>query len=235
MNSEQDHIELFDRVFNNLATQEEKDAFERQLASDEEFANDFEAYKVGRRTLEIEGFKADIAEVRSGANRKKSLLVRLVPIGIAASILLGIVIFNKNQSTPHLALFEQHFSPYPYLFQARTGNSSQSDVGKAISKYQQGNYEEALSLLPADTQNDTITFFKGVSFLALKQADSALQNFNRLPKTNFIFDEEMLWYKGLTYLLLQEEDSSVVYLQSIPSDSRHQSDAEAIIQQLQSK
>ena len=233
MSSEQDHIELFDRISQGQATSEERDAFEQQLANDDEFARDYEAYKVGRRALDIAGFKADIAEVRGGEQRKKSILVRLIPIGIAASILFGVVIFNRNQSPSHLALFEEHFSPYPYLFQDRTSSASQSNEAAAVDKYQNGKYEEALSLFPVIVKNDTTLFFKGLSFLALQQADSALQQFDQLPKTNFILDEEVRWYKGLAYLLLQEEDSAVFYLQSVPKSSQHHSDVEAIIQELQ--
>ncbi|MDW3193959.1 MAG: hypothetical protein R8G66_16415 [Cytophagales bacterium] len=232
MSSEQDHIELFDRISQGQATSEERDAFGKQLASDNEFARDYEAYKVGRRALDIEGFITDIGEVRGGEQRKKSILVRLIPIGIAASILLGVVIFNRNQSPSHLALFEEHFSPYPYLFQDRTGSASQSDEAAAVNKYQNGKYEEALSLFPVIVKNDTTLFFKGLSFLGLQQADSALQLFDQLPKTNFILNEEVRWYKGLAYLLLQEEDSAIFYLQSIPVSSQHQPDAEAITQEL---
>lgn len=232
MSIENHHIDLFDRVVSNQATAKELAEFERQKTEDEALVKDFEAYKVARRALELEGFKTEIDQIRTANKRKTVVFKKLVPIGIAASLLLGIFVFNTRQDQSSMTLFKQHFEPYPYLFQVRNRDNSPSMGEKAMLAYQKRKYAEALTFFPSKSESDTLLFFKGVSFLGVHKADSALQTFNHIGNKTSIFREEIVWYKGLTHLLLENQDSSTYFFQIVPDDSRHKPAADKLILEL---
>lgn len=235
MSIENSHIALFDRVVSNQATAQELAKFERQKSKNEAFAKDFEAYKVARLALDLRGFKTEINQVRTADKRKTIVFKRLIPIGIAASLLLGVFLFNTRQDLSSMALFEQHFEPYPYLFQVRNKDDSPSTGDKAMLNYQKRKYAEALSFFPAKSESDTLLFFKGVSFLGVHKADSALHTFNHIVNETSIFREEIVWYKGLTHLLLENQDSSTYFFQIVHDDSRHKPAADKLILELKKK
>ncbi len=231
MSTERDYIELFDRVIDQQLTTEELAEFERLITENQEVAEDFEAYKVARRALEIEGLKTDLAEIRNAKKRHVTIVKRLIPIGVAASILLGISLFNTRRDISPITLFEQHFEPYPYLFNSRNKPNNVTKPAGALDLYQQKRYEEASGLFPESITNDTLLFFKGINHLALTQPDSALHTF-KLINSSSIFREEVLWYQGLGHLALDQPDSTTYYLEQISDTSKRRKFANSLLDEM---
>ena len=105
--SEEEKIALFDAYSRNEMSLEDRADFERLLEKNEEFAADFEAYKLLAGEIVDSQEYAEISRGLKGIHKdlydkKKPLLLRpkfLVPMGIAASIALIITIWSPQEGS----------------------------------------------------------------------------------------------------------------------------------------
>ncbi len=157
----------------------------------------------------LNGFHKELpkAETATIKKIKKTPLQRWL---VAASILLALSVgglWLYNRSTPNEKLFATYFKPDPGLISAMSSTDNYV-FDKAMIDYKTGSYQEAITawqgLQKNDQQNDTLNYFIGVGFVALRNTKAALpylQKVVAMPQSYFVKDAG--WYLGLA--LIKEE------------------------------
>lgn len=136
----------------------------------------------------------------------------------AAAIIVAVVVFalfnmfNKGENR----LFSKYYYPDSGLVSSM-GVSDNYDFDVAMIDYKSGKYNEAIvemkKLLHSNKDNDTLNYFIGNSFLALKKIDSAISYMNVVAiDSKSTFAKEANWYLGLAYLKLGQKSKAASYI-----------------------
>lgn len=226
MTIREQNIERFDAYVKGKLIGDDKALFEQELLEKEDLNADFKAYKAEVMLIKTLGIRDEMGQVMTSKSVTKKTGQRrwLIPLGVAAALVL-VVLFIRREQADSNAMFEEYFRPYP---NAVTSRADKSDIGKALSAYEEGEYNQAISLLTGMKQSDTVVYYSAVSHLALKNAKVALQEFNSI-ETESLFSEPSIWYKGLSFLLMEEKDSVSFYLKQIDVDNPNYKSAQEIL------
>ncbi|MES2772688.1 MAG: tetratricopeptide repeat protein [Bacteroidota bacterium] len=208
--------EEIERYLLKSMTAEAQQGFVQKLANDPVLREQVQQVRlviVGIKELSIqdslEGFHNGIpANTKMPAGKLKRMQAQrwLVAASVIAVLLLGGVwIYTKK--SPNEKLFATYFKPDPGLISAMSSTDNYV-FDKAMIDYKTGNYEEAINawegLLKMDSRNDTLNYFIGAGYLALKNTKAAipyLQTVTAMPQSFFLKDG--WWYLGLA--LIKEE------------------------------
>lgn len=103
---------------------------------------------------------------------------------------------NKGQR-----LFSEYFYADPGLI-SKMGSSDNYAFDRAMVDYKTGHYPEAIqawtTLQTENTSSDTLNYFIGVTYLALKDEKNAIAYLQKvLSMNNSVFAENANWYIGL--------------------------------------
>lgn len=203
------HIEIFERYRNGDLSVGELREFEARLVYDAEFKESFEQYETieaGIRTHFRNELKSKLQEVDKGMDNpkeKNNTAKRFViwSTSVAASILIGVFLFQHFSSNEHVVLAQQYWPSEPGL---PVKMSSKGKYDDAMNAYKLGEFEKASSLLnkiPSDTSH----YFQGV--IAFEQKDNAKAKgfFNQIEKSS-IYHNTAQYRLGL--ISLSEGDLS---------------------------
>ncbi len=150
-------------------------------------------------------------------------------LAIAASIILFIglpVTFHLNQVSRTSALvYEQYFTPYPYLLHERSIPDDDSALdSKAMYFYNNRNYSEAAVIMEKNSMdslpNPIQNLYLGVCYMEMKQYENAIRIFEDIisKDQNFTYNQAR-WFLGLTYLKLNKRSKATEQLIILQSDS----------------
>ncbi|KPQ12966.1 MAG: hypothetical protein HLUCCX10_14450 [Algoriphagus marincola HL-49] len=227
----QEEFEKFESYILGNMEAHEKAEFEKILASDKAFAQKLEEIKVilegveeaaFRKNLdriyqELEAKSPDSNETRKSVDKEKT--IKLSPwnfIFIAASLFLaiGVVVWLfLFQSDPSERLFMSYYKADPGLLTAMSSAISY-EFDRGMVDYKSANYQEAINrwekLIEDKPESDTLQFFLGSSYLALKKTDPAIFYFDAvISNENSSFQKDAIWYLGLTYVLEGKKDKAI--------------------------
>jgi len=220
-----ENIERFDAYHSGRLSPAEREAFEGQLADDETFKADFEAYISEVAVIKSLGIREEMGEVMSEArNSGKGRLMYFIPLGVAAVLTIVLLALPKKAANPE-ELFQQYFEPYP---NAISGREVIGDIDKALNLYVVKEYEKAIAIFGQLAPTDTVNFYKSMSHLARGETKPALIGFRQITNES-LFYEPTQWYSALGFLLAGESDSTRVYLTRITSKDVNYEAAQAIL------
>jgi tetratricopeptide (TPR) repeat protein len=119
---------------------------------------------------------------------------------------------NKNER-----LFAVYFHPDAGLISGM-GVSDNYVFDRAMIDYKTGKYEQAIDawkeLLQSNAANDTLNYFIGAAYLALKDAKSAEIYLRKVTAdTTSLFTNEANWYLGLALLKQNKPEEALPYIQ----------------------
>ncbi|HEY8388119.1 MAG TPA: tetratricopeptide repeat protein [Parasegetibacter sp.] len=140
---------------------------------------------------------------------------------VAASLILlagiGIWWFFNTQNN-YSKIFADYYSPDPGLITAM-GVSDNYEFERAMVNYKRGEYTEALKswdkLLASNSSSDTLNYFIGSAHLAGKNAEKAIEYFEKVVADNSsAFRNDALWYLGLANLKMGRIKEAKSFIES---------------------
>ncbi|MEO7312471.1 MAG: hypothetical protein ABIX01_18950 [Chitinophagaceae bacterium] len=124
-----------------------------------------------------------------------------------ASVLLAFVVggyWILNRQSPDEKLFATYFKPDPGLISAMSTTDNYV-FDKAMIDYKTGDYQNAITawqgLLKNDQNNDTLNYFIGAGYVALKETKTAIPFLQKVVAvTQSYFVKDAYWYLGLAMI-----------------------------------
>lgn len=213
---------------------QERAEFEKKIVSDKALAQKVEDIKAILEGIEEAAFRKNLDQIHHELERESTASSELGKtlekgetiklslwkfIFIAASLFLaiGVVVWLfLFQSDPSERLFMSYYKADPGLLTAMSSASSY-EFDRGMVDYKSANYQEAIDrwekLIEDKPENDTLQFFLGSSYLALKKTAPAIFYFDAvITNENSNFQKDAIWYLGLTYVLEGKEELAVEVL-----------------------
>jgi hypothetical protein len=191
MMQENGYIEIFERYRNGDLMEAELREFEARLAYDSEFKEAFDAYEqleLGikvhfRNDLKLKLKKLD--EKMDAPTSKKTSIKKLLiwSSTIAASILIGVMLFQHFSSNSSVQLAEQY---WPLERGLPVKMSSKGKYDDAMNAFKLGEYDKSSDLL-RKISTDTADYFLGV--ISYEQGDNpeSKRYFGQIHKNSFYY------------------------------------------------
>lgn len=237
--------EIFEDYLNNKLNDEERLAFEEELRSDEDLEKSFKVFKAIMFDLGIsiknkpneQGLRNTLASLNQQYGKKNMSVSHKSPKGIgkilvliataAASLLLIIFVYDSyisSQSNVQNLALDYYKSDLSSLGQ--TMGSGLDSLQLGISRYNANEFADAVlifeNLIAADPSNSEALKNLGLSYLALKDYDNALSQFEKLSRMEQLFANPGMFYKALTFLLRDgpgdQDRAKVLLLKVIDED-----------------
>jgi len=209
---------LLEKYFDGSLSKDEKIDFERLLAEDSSFRDEFEFEKNVKSAITLnkrDELKKMLHSFETTKKPKKSFYW----IYAAASIMIFVGLFTwKNFSTTNYdTLFDEYYQTYPNTVSPTVRGTTSTDIqSNAFYAYDSGNYQEAIALFSeiySKNGDDFALFYKGLSLIELQKYEEALvvlQKSNSIK--NSTFEPYFLWYSALIHIKLQNKKEASLQL-----------------------
>ena len=204
---ENGHIELFERYRNGDLSEGELREFEARIVYDSEFKASFAQYETietGIRNHFRNELKSKLQEVdkvmdnsKNGKNNANRILIWST--SIAASILIGVMLFQHFSTAPTVQLAE-HYWPEERGLPVKM--SSKGKYDDAMNAFKLGEFDKASSLLKK-IPSDTSDYFLGVIAFEQNNNPKAKVHFGQINKNSSYYHTAQF---RLGLILLAEGD-----------------------------
>jgi tetratricopeptide (TPR) repeat protein len=225
------NVDLFIKYLSGELNREEIDSFEKELASNLEFKEEFDqvsaAYELIRDQLQLrdeDEFRIRLLEVMKHTAKSKPPKGRrlrrgwyiLLPLAACVAILL--VIFLSPRSDKLLFSRQYHPENDKVLLAYMHGTRGKAETG--ILHYQQENYLESKKimeeLMAEDPENLLARLFFLLSSIETGNADQALEKLATLdPGQNHQLGQALTWYTALALLKTDRKEEALIHLHSL--------------------
>ncbi len=248
-------IELY---INGQLPQEEQTAFEQEINTSQELADEVRLFKELKNAIFEPGAEQIKSELKSlyaqnkiegqpvntskNTGGKQIFLKTKQFYYVAASLLLiainaVLVLNNNNNSYTDADAFVAYYTPYEYLAHERTEDSNVNPLHHAIKNYEKGAYKEAIATLEGEQnkeRNSLIYYYKGLSYLAMGESSQAIDEFNKcIQFDSTLFTEPAMWYMALAYIKEHNrEKASSILTKLAQSEGRYSQKADELNQAL---
>ncbi|WP_418638281.1 tetratricopeptide repeat protein [Winogradskyella sp.] len=228
----QEEFEKIEAYLNNQLSSAELVAFEKSLKTDTDFktkVDDIKTVLLGIETQalkeQLNVFHDEIAKTPSNTQAKNTKIhtINWKRLLVAAALIIaaGSIWILKDNSNEHL--YVKYFSPDPGLptMMSSTDNYAFYD---AMVNYKQGDYKTAISkwetLQKTKPNNDTLSYFIGVAYLANKNEKIAIPLLEKVSKNpEFALVNDAYYYLGLAYLKAENIKKAKASLQNSTIDN----------------
>ncbi|MDP5091724.1 MAG: CDC27 family protein [Polaribacter sp.] len=209
---------LLEKYFDGSLSKDEKIDFERLLAEDSSFRDEFEFEKNVKTAITINE-RNDLKKMLQSFETTKKPKKSFYLIYAAASIVffIGLFTWMNFSATNYDTLFNEYYQTYPNTVSPTVRGTTSTDLkSNAFYAYDSGNYEEAIALFSeiySKNGDDFALFYKGISLIELQKYDEALavlQKNNSLK--NSTFEPYFLWYTALIHIKLQNKNEATLNL-----------------------
>lgn len=225
MSEEIQDIKLGEAYLQGTLDDQQRKSVELRLESDSSFAQllkDLRIMLEGTRAAILKEVESQLQQVEEGLSpiqidevgltlqdipekifigkRAKKFNLRIIAIASSFLLILSLAIFSLKPSAPKQLseqLFDKHFQAYPSVGTLRS--EAESKIASALEKYQFGQYEDAIDLFNAASENENIPLYLlyiGICYLNTDPAKSA-------PYFDAILEVEDLKGEGLWYTALR--------------------------------
>ncbi|MCC5930673.1 MAG: hypothetical protein JJU28_15620 [Cyclobacteriaceae bacterium] len=210
-NIPQERFEEIESYLLGTMPEESCRAFESKMQQDKALASEVEELKSLFSSIETMVLKAEMQAYHKELENQQNGTVRSISFwyktGMAAVISLLLItvswfwfMYDKQETR----LFAQFYEPDPGLITAMS-NETNYAFDRAMVDYKSGLYTEAIErweeLLRQKPENDTLQYFLGSSYLALKDLNAAQSYFKKVSEMpGGRFTRDAYWYLALTYL-----------------------------------
>jgi TolA-binding protein len=227
----QELLETIERYLKNSMPVAERNTFEKKIKSNptlQQQVKDIESILFGVRRGVLknktkEFHEALISENATSKKEKKVFFLNYKTISIAASIVILVGCFwFFNRTSQNETIFNTYFTEDRGL-ETNMGATNQYAFDDAMVDYKHGKYDKAIKkwglLLKKQPKNDTLNYFLGVSHLANKDVNKAIQFLETtVNNSESTFLNEANFYLGLSYLKLDKTDLAIETLQKSNSE-----------------
>lgn len=242
---EKDTILLFEDYLKGSLSPKGKLSFEKKLAENDSFREEFNAYKEISNFLEHKfsperkKLKQTLKQTsdnyfKTNATKEKTKIFKLNSwqYGIAASILLliGFYFFNLNNK---IAYSDYAFSEKINLVERNSPNKLLKNAEVAFNSK---NYKQAIvyfdSILEKNSDYSEIKFYKSISLIETNQfskADSLLSN---LASSASVFKDKALFYLALSKLKQKDKQACKTLLKRVSKNSEEYNKAQEILKKI---
>lgn len=236
MMQENGHIEIFERYRNGDLSEAELREFEARLAYDSEFKEAFYAYEQLELGIKAH-FRNDLKlklkmfdqKMDAPISKKTSIKKLLIwSSSIAASILIGVMLFQHFSSNSSVQLAEQY---WPLERGLPVKMSSKGKYNDAMNAFKLGEYDIANSILEK-ISSDTSSYFQGVIAFKLNDYKASKGFFKQIEKTSSYFHNAQF---RLGLILLSEGDvnsAKKIFKEHVEQNSTFRSVSEEILKKI---
>ncbi len=163
----------------------------------------------------------DFGKLRSTGKKKKNILV--AAISTLAIILIGFSIkltFFGNISSDDL--YKSYYSPFQEI---QFASADSKEINQAKDNYFRGNYYSAITMLLSIPDSTIyladISFYKGLTYMALKEFDEAIFCFKFIadkPSNEYLLQAD--WYLALCYLKTESREKTIEQLNRVAKENQ---------------
>ena len=224
-------LETIERYYNGSMAKEEQENFEAKLQQDESFQQEMEDIKSLLLGIETQALKEKMDEFHEGlaiqmiskTPPSKVRFLHFRNIAAAVIIVLASVSFWFFNGSSNEKLYSTYFKPDPGLPTTMSTTAEYSFYDAMVS-YKRGDYKTAISKWEKQAvkspNNDTLTYFLGVAYLADKKVEEALPYLVKSSQNkSSVFQQDAQYYLGLVYLKKDNKAEAIRYLKR--SNSEH--------------
>jgi tetratricopeptide (TPR) repeat protein len=169
----------------------------------------------------------------------RSLFAKYASLSAAALIGVFILIRTLLPSSNPEKIFNSYYKPFDAVSPVtRSLNNNEKDnFSSAIESYKTGNYQKAEVMFANALKNDPSAvspgFYLGLSQLALKNYDKAINLLTKVTNDAGEYGKEARWYMGLAYLkTANKEKASECFEYLARSDGFYRDRSEKILRRL---
>lgn len=218
--------------FDGLMSEEERLAFEKELAASPDLQQELDHFKLAKRGLEHYGLRADVKAIHEEMMRSLSTENTLMKVRknhfvsplfkLAASIFVVflLAIFYKFISVSPDKLYREQFVAYSVDTERGSADASAMELD-----YRAGAYEKVIKqFLQEKNPGTKEKFLTGQAYLALKQAPQAAALFGALREQSDggdPFGDDAEYYLALSYLAMRQVSKALPLFEKIYRDEQH--------------
>ncbi|MEP7259492.1 MAG: hypothetical protein ABI687_13915 [Flavitalea sp.] len=201
-------------------TPEEKSGFEKKMLQDDRLRQEVDEFRILLLGIQesvlrkkMNGYHEEAtAATMINASFKKWLIAASV---MACFLVAGWLYMQNSHKSERL--FAAYFSPDPGLISGM-GSSENYTFDRAMIDYKTGHYHEAIKTwktqLEGNLLNDTLNYFIGSAYLALKESDTAMVYLRKtVLDLDSEFSTEASWYLGLALIREDKILEAIPYIQ----------------------
>ncbi len=231
---------LFERFLKGDLSTKEKEALELEIQLNEDLRKEFELF---RDAYDLVGYmerREIYAKVKGKYEKRDSKRIRKYAsyvIGIVLT-LLAVLLFYKSmnfETNEPIDIAQEYFEPYPDRI--TTMGNNKNKLLDAMSLYNNGDYEHAITKFDSFENDSTALFYLSVSLMATKKFERASEILKTIHNNeSHPYSEASGWYLALSQLSLGEKEAAKKILNNIANDSNltfHKNDASKILRILE--
>ena len=221
----EEEIQEIDRYLSGELSAAEKQAFERRLETDNEWAakcNEIRLLSVGVQETalrnQLDSFHENATSRQKPATVRSLGLVKKLAAAAVFIVLLSTIgwYFLYSRSSEE-KLFAAYYQPDPGLATVMSVTDNY-EFERAMVDYKTGAYTQALErwnkLYENNNTSDTLQYFIASAQLANKDPKAAIQLFDKIISgNNSVFINEAYWYKGLALLQLGKRQEAAIAIE----------------------
>jgi len=169
----------------------------------------------------------------------RSLFARYASLAAAALIGVFILIRTLLPSSNPEKIFNSYYKPFDAVSPVTRSlnNIGKDNFSSAIESYKTGNYQKAAIMFASALQNDPSPaspgFYLGLSQLALKNYDQAINLLSKVANNAGEYGKEARWYMGLAYLKTADKVKAAECFEYLArSDGFYRERSETILRRL---
>jgi tetratricopeptide (TPR) repeat protein len=239
-----DDIDFMEGYLQGTLSSEERKDFEERLRNDPEFQKEFDSFRLSYSAIILESrkeVKQRLQQEDAGASAPKGRVVnwRYVSIGIAASIVLAVLLVQIYRSPSPDKLYLSYHETYPNVVAPIERNETTVDsYKKAFQLYEQKEYSNALEqfrvILKDSATSSSVNLYAGLCALELNDPTTAVSYFEAvIASSPNDFSETAKWYAALAYLKAGNKEKAIFYLDQLKDDSFYHARARDLMKELE--
>jgi hypothetical protein len=223
-----ENSDYIEKHFEGTLSPEESILFNKLLEEDADFATSFEYEKNVKRAITLHERKALKQKLQSFEKPIKSFKWLYVAASIV--VVFGVFTWNNLLNTNYDSLYSEYYQTYPNTVAPTVrGENTDNIKTNAFYAYDSGDYMKAVDLFSeiyAKDGDDYAIFYKGLSFMELKQYKEALAIFelHDYTKEN-AFTPFFRWYSALINLKFKNKSEAIILLEKLSNTDNPQKEA----------
>lgn len=237
---------LLDKYLSNQLNTDERAKVEELLSKDEDVKLRLKLLKSQKTFLKnqdaitnaksaIQGVSEEFRQSELNTEVKgKGKMRYLIPLAIAATLLLGLFIRPLITSTDTSSLFNEYYQPAQLSLLTKSDANTELKQ-KAQLAFNQENYQEAVgylnALLKEDSTNEQLLFNLSIAELGANSYETSILRLQSLL-THPVYGPGAHWYSALANIKLDNMENAISLLNEIPSQSSYYSSAQDLVKKL---
>ena len=209
---QEENIDLIERYLDQKLNEKERADFEARLASDADFASDFEKHETTHKLLDFmisENLRSQLKSLESEDTKVVPMISRsrrlsFVAIAATVAILVGAFFFLRpgNMSSQQLAM---EYYETPAFNMRGVDDAMPSGLSEGLKALQSGNFAEAITILESVDASDnyytTSRYYLGHAYYGAGNYANAMTSFEMAANGGDIrLREDAEWYGLLSCL-----------------------------------